>query len=106
MYNVSTLHTADEYWREGKEMHHCVWASEYYAKKNCLILSVRDKRDERVATVELSLSSYTIQQCRAAFNKKPDNEQMIINLINNNIYRYKQLKLQENDNARIQTKVH
>ena len=92
MFNVSMLHTADEYWREGNEMHHCVWASEYYAKKNCLILSVRNKSDERVATVELSLSSYTIQQCRAAFNKKPDNEQMIINLINNNIYRYKQLK--------------
>lgn len=91
-WNVLTLHTAKEYFDEGNHMHHCVWSNEYWKKKDCLILSVRRNDDNaRVATVELSLSSYTIQQCRGVSNKVPEQVDDIERLIKDNMYRYKRV---------------
>lgn len=89
--SVVTLSSAREYYDEGKRMHHCVYDNEYW-KKQCLILSARDSNGNRLATVELSLRTFKIMQCRAAFNKIPEKKNEIMEIINSNIYRYKQLK--------------
>ena len=47
---------------EGTAMEHCVFKNRYYNKPYSLILSARIN-DERVETVEVDLTNYTVKQC-------------------------------------------
>ena len=47
---------------EGTAMHHCVFKCRYYTKPYSLILSARIN-DQRIETVEVDLTNYTIKQC-------------------------------------------
>ena len=78
---VTVLSSIEEYEEEGKKMHHCVFTNRYYAKKNSLILSAKDAKGERLATVELSLKNYKVLQCRALCNQKPNNYDEIVHLV-------------------------
>lgn len=70
-FTIRPLQSVAEFQEEGEAMHHCVFSCEYYNKDNCLILSVRDKDNNRISTVEYDLSNYQIVQNRAACNAVP-----------------------------------
>lgn len=70
---------------EGEAMHHCVWSNRYDQRNESLIISVRDKRGRRIATVELNLQTMQIVQCRGEYNKTPEKDEEIRTLINNNL---------------------
>lgn len=78
---VTVLSSIYEYEEEGEKMHHCVFTNRYCAKKDSLILSAKDTEGERLATIELSLKSYKVIQCRAAHNKKPEKYDEIVKLV-------------------------
>lgn len=78
---VTVLSSLLQYIEEGKAMHHCVDSNGYWKKKESLILSARDKANRRLATVELSLNTFKVLQCRAECNKVPDQFDEIVQLV-------------------------
>ena len=78
---VSVLQSVRDFVEEGEAMHHCVYTMGYYKNKDTLILSARDKEQKRLATIELSLKNYKVQQCRAACNAKPKQYDEIVKLV-------------------------
>lgn len=80
--NVRPLQTVEEFYIEGKAMHHCVGsAANYWSKPNCLILSAKDDAGKRLATIEYNTQRHEIVQCRAACNAVPERDKEIRQLI-------------------------
>ena len=86
---IAPLKSYEEFYEEGKAMHHCV--ESYFDNKDSLILSAK-KNGERIATIELSMDNFAILQCRAHCNKQPEEYDNICNLINNNVKLLKEKK--------------
>lgn len=87
---LHVLQDVSEFYEEGKAMRHCVYAGGYYQKKDALILSCRNKEtNERVETVELNLSNYTIVQSRGVNNSTTPYHDEIIALVMANIKIFK-----------------
>lgn len=78
---IKPLHSIDEFAEEGAKMHHCVFENRYYKSKSSLILSARDNKGERLATIEYKVADGRIAQCRAACNAVPQRDAEIRNLI-------------------------
>lgn len=81
---ISVLKSVDDFFKEGKAMHHCVAACAYYTKEDSLILSARIN-GERVETIEVSLKTFTIVQSRGVCNKNTPYHDEIVNLVNKNM---------------------
>lgn len=81
---IQVLKSVTEFFEEGKSMHHCVFANEYYKKKDSLILSAKVD-GERMETIEVNLKTFSIVQSRAAFNKSSEYHARIIELMNKNM---------------------
>lgn len=81
---IQVLKSVTEFFEEGKSMHHCVFANEYYKKKDSLILSAKVV-GERKETIEVNLKTFSIVQSRAAFNKSSEYHARIIELMNKNM---------------------
>ena len=81
---IQVLKSVTEFFEEGKSMHHCVFANEYYKKKDSLILSAK-VAGERKETIEVNLKTFSIVQSRAAFNKNSEYHARIIELMNKNM---------------------
>lgn len=69
--HASVLPDVEAFMQEGEAMRHCVFTNEYYKHKDCLIFSVRDNKDNRVATVQFSLKTFEVVQCRGKANSQP-----------------------------------
>lgn len=78
---IRPLQTVDEFAEEGLAMNHCVFENRYYNHKDCLILSAKDSKGNRLATIEYDMKRGTIEQCRAASNGVPERDEEIRNLI-------------------------
>lgn len=92
--DIRPLQSIDEFKQEGDTMHHCVYAMGYYdynKRPNCLILSAKDNKGNRLATIEYNTSTFSIVQCRAACNKVPERDAEIRGLINSNTATIKKL---------------
>jgi hypothetical protein len=75
-YAIVPLDSAEELWKEGRAMHHCVGAYDYrVAAGKCYMYSVR-LGDNRLATVELVRKHGNVKprQIRAACNGEPPTE--------------------------------
>jgi hypothetical protein len=75
-YRIVPLDSAEELWKEGRAMHHCVGSYDYrVAAGGCYIYSVR-QGDNRIATIELARKDGKVvsQQIRAACNDEPPKE--------------------------------
>lgn len=70
---------------EGKSMHHCVFANEYYKKEDSLILSAKDSEGKRLETIEVLLSSGRVNQCFGAFNKFTESHEKILRIMKENM---------------------
>lgn len=66
---IRTVTSAAEMAVEGKMMNHCVgW---YWRKRDSLIMVCRTDKDDRIATIEVSLKDCSPAQIRCANNHKP-----------------------------------
>lgn len=82
--SIQVIQSVAEFLEEGESMHHCVFANEYYKKKDSLILSAKvdGKRKE---TIEVNLKTFSIVKSRSAFNKSSEYHARIIELMNKNM---------------------
>ena len=80
---VRVLESVAEYMEEGKALHHCVFTNEYYLKEQSLILSARIE-GKRIETIEVSLETMKVIQCRGLQNKNTEYHGRIVNLVNAN----------------------
>lgn len=81
---IRVLESVAEYVEEGDTMHHCIYEREYFSDESSLIFSATID-GERVATIEVSLETLKILQCRGKFNSHVDQEPQITTLISQNI---------------------
>ncbi len=81
---VRVLESVAEYVAEGTAMHHCLFTNDYYSKESSLILSATIE-GKRVATIEISLDTLQVVQCRGVCNSHVAEQPQIIDLVNNNI---------------------
>jgi hypothetical protein len=81
---VKTIDTVEEIMKEGDELHHCVYTNQYHKKPDSLIMSARID-NKPVETIEVSLKTLQIVQCRGLHNKSSEYHDKIINLVQKNI---------------------
>jgi len=78
---VKVIESVEEMAEEGRMMHHCVGG--YHNRENSLILSATiDGR--RIETVEVSLKTFEVVQCRGLCNENTEYHERIIDLVNKN----------------------
>lgn len=81
---VKVLQNVEEFYEEGKAMHHCVYTNAYYNNENSLILSARIN-DKRIETVEVDLQTLEVVQSRGVCNSNTEYHDRIVNLVNSNM---------------------
>lgn len=81
---VAVLSSVKAIMEEGDKLHHCVYTNEYYAKPNSLLLSA-SLDGVSIATIELSLESWSVIQCRGERNSHPQHYDDILALLEENI---------------------
>lgn len=82
--SCKVLQSVKEFYEEGKAMHHCVYACDYYKKPYSLIMSARID-GKRIETIEVDLASYHIKQSYGACDKFTIYHERILNLVNSNM---------------------
>lgn len=87
--SISVIEEIKDFMREGDDLHHCVFTNEYYDRKDSLILSAK-VGDKSVETIEISLSSMEILQCRGMKNKPSKHHRQILQLLSENLYKIRE----------------
>ena len=82
---VRVLESVDEIMLEGDIMHHCVFTNDYHLSPDSLILSASHINGERLETIEFSLSTLKVLQCRGICNKNTEYHEQILKLVKKNI---------------------
>ena len=82
---ITVIQSVAEIAEEGMNMKHCVYTNGYYKLVNSLILSAKDSKGNRLATIELDLKSYEVVQCRSKCNSKSPFHDEILRLVKDNI---------------------
>lgn len=77
------LQTPLEFLEEGTAMHHCV--ASYWSHENSLILSARDKENNRIETVEINLRTFTIVQSQGPCNRPTEWHDRIKQIVMDNM---------------------
>lgn len=78
---VRVLESVQEHFDEGKAMKHCV--SSYHSRSNSLIFSATIN-GKRIETIEVSLETFKVVQCRGVCNQNTEYHDQIINLVSSN----------------------
>ena len=78
------LESVQKYLEEGQALHHCVFTNEYHLKEKSLILSTTIA-GKWIETIELSIETMEILQCRGLQNKNTEYHERIIELVHRNI---------------------
>lgn len=81
---IQVLQSVQEFYEEGKTMHHCVFTNDYYLKPDSLVFSARIG-EKRIETIEVSLETLQIVQSRGECNQDTQYHKQIINLVRKNI---------------------
>lgn len=82
---ISVLENIIEFMEEGDSLKHCLFTNEYFKKKDSLLFSARID-NKPVETIEISLSTMEIAQCRGMKNNKSKHHKVILNLMKKNLY--------------------
>lgn len=77
---IRVLTSVDEIRLEGAAMHHCVFRNRYYEDKDSVILSARDKKGNRLETVEIGLNPLKVLQSRGLQNLPTPEHNHIVSL--------------------------
>jgi len=89
---VKVLESVKEFLEEGDTHRHCVFTNEYYQKPDSLIFSA-SLGDKKLETIEISLSKMEVIQSRGQGNKATKYNEKIIDLVNKNIPKIRQIAL-------------
>ena len=81
---IRVLESVQEYIEEGQALHHCVFTNEYHLKEKSLILSASID-GKPIETIELSLETMQVIQCRGLMNQNTEHHERIIDLVHRNI---------------------
>ena len=81
---IRVLESVQEYIEEGQALHHCVFTNEYHLKEKSLILSASID-GKPIETIELSLETMEILQCRGLMNQNTEYHERITELVHCNI---------------------
>ena len=82
LIRIKVIESVEEMIEEGRMMHHCVGG--YHNRENSLILSATiDGR--RIETIEVSLKTLEVVQCRGVCNENTEYHDRIVNLVNSNV---------------------
>ena len=97
---IQVLKSVDDFYKEGTEMHHCVYACGYYKNRQSLILSARQGEDwdnpqKTLETVEVNLNNFSIVQSRGHCNGQSNEHERIVKLVNENMPKIKQIWQQQ-----------
>lgn len=88
---IVVLDSIEEFKQEGDILNHCVYTNAYHGKPDSLIMSAR-KDDQRLETIEVSLSSMKVVQSRGLRNTNTEYHDRIVQLVNKNINLIKKRK--------------
>lgn len=83
--DVRVLADVNEFYEEGKTLKHCVFTNEYFMKPDTLIFSAQIN-GKRIETVEVSLDTLQVIQCRGICNQNTEYHDHIIKLVNRNAH--------------------
>lgn len=75
---IRPLQNFEDFYDEGKAMHHCV--ATYFGREGSLILSAR-KGGLRLATIELDTEKFDVKQCRGLQNCVPERHDEIVRIL-------------------------
>lgn len=89
---IEPLKSVKEFKEIAESLRHCIYAGEYYSKKNSLILVAKIK-EEPIETIELCLRDFTVLQSRGLSNVRTKHNKEIVQLVNNNINQIKQIAI-------------
>ena len=90
-FKIVCLQTIDEFKDEGNALHHCVFRMGYFRKADSLILSARDADNNPIETLELSLRTFNILQCRGDHDHNSPLHDEIVKVMNDNMWQVKEL---------------
>lgn len=85
--SLKPLQDIMDFYKEGEELHHCVYKNQYYKKQDILIIGARYD-GQRTETIELSLKNGAILQCRGKFNKNSSHHDDIVSLMQSNVQKF------------------
>lgn len=88
---IKVLQSVREFFEEGKEMDHCVFANAYYdviSRPNCLILSAK-VNGQRMETIEVDMANWSIVQSRGRHNVDSKYHGVIMELMTRNMNKLK-----------------
>lgn len=95
---ILVMEHVQDFLEEGDSLGHCIFTNEYYKKKDSLILSAKVDNTP-VETIEVSLSTMEIIQCRGMKNKNSKYHKQILRVLSKNLYKINQrIKKKENQN--------
>ncbi|MDR2970094.1 MAG: PcfJ domain-containing protein [Tannerellaceae bacterium] len=87
---IIPLKDPNEYVEEGIVLKHCVGSRSYYLNPKSLVLSARID-NKPVETIEVSLDTFEVLQCRGICNQNSEYHDKILSLLNRNIYQIQKL---------------
>ena len=87
---MKPLQSIREFFDEGSELRHCVFTNNYYKHSDCLIIGARVD-GKRTETIEIDTKNWKIVQCRGKHNQPSKYHERILNLMNRNMYKFKQV---------------
>ena len=87
--HVHVLESVQEHLEEGLALHHCVFEGGYYLKPQSLILSATVD-GKRIETVEVSLETMRVVQCRGLCNQNSQYHERILKLVRRNMNQIRQ----------------
>jgi len=88
---VVVLNSVYEVLKEGDELFHCVFTNGYHNNKNSLLMSARIG-NQRLETIDISLSNMQIVQSRGYKNGDSEYHDKIVQLVKKNINQLKKVK--------------
>ena len=65
---IRPLESVTQFYKEGKAMHHCVYANRYYRRSECLIMTAI-VGEKHVETIEVNLKSFQIVQSKSRMQR-------------------------------------
>ena len=87
---LQPLQSIREFFEEGSELCHCVFTNNYYKHSDCLIIGARVD-GKRTETIEIDTKNWKVVQCRGKHNQPSKYHERILNLMNRNMYKFKQV---------------
>lgn len=85
---LKPLQTIRDFFEEGMTLNHCVFSNGYYRHKDCLIIGAK-VAGKRTETIEIDTKEWKVVQCRGKYNQPSAYHDKILNLMKNNMDKFR-----------------